>query len=640
LAGRNEAEAAPNVPERVGPYEVLLPIAAGGMATVYLARARESGDLTHQVAIKVTHSHLRTAENFATEMMEEAELAARICHPNVVAVTDVGDDPHGIYLAMEYVEGDTLSGLIRYSKRQRERVPPAVGMRILIDALMGLHAAHELTDDAGRSIGLVHRDFSPQNILVGRNGVSKLADFGVAKAATRLGNTRTGLVKGKIRYMSPEQARSMEIDRRCDIWAAGIVAWELFTGARLYDNMNDTGMLLQLVERPPPSILSIKPKTPVVIADVVTRALTMDPAGRYATAADMAAALDAAARASVGVADPATVGTFVDEAYGRTLTKRRSRATEILRLRAEMGRLAGAAQQEHPSHTGSRAVAAPSSAQKGSGIRPREELLGGEPVATPLPAPPPPIRAPMLTTPMHVFDDEATVVESSPPPATPELTPPEASPAPAEPAPSAATTTAPVPSASAAASAPTKTRPKKWPLWMSAVVAAAVGIGGAFALHSMQSESATDPSPPTVEGRPSEGQPAAGPKESVAQPVRRAVAAPANSAAPETPPPSEPEAAAEARNVSIESKVPFVRLQVDVRTVPLDQPETQIDFLLTEEERARVVRIVATALDGRRTSVKLAPGENEVHLNFPRPSRGGSPDPGDAAPLASSPYER
>lgn len=636
---RNEAKTATNVPERVGPYEVLLPIAAGGMATVYLAHARGTGDFMRQVAIKVTHAHLRTAENFAAEMIEEAKLAGRIRHPNVVGVNDAGDDPHGVYLAMEYIEGDTLSGLVRYAKRQQLLVPANVGLRILVDALMGLHAAHELKDDAGKLVGLVHRDFSPQNILVGRDGLSRLADFGVAKAAIRLGNTRTGLVKGKIRYMSPEQARSMDIDRRCDVWAAGIVAWELFTGKRLYEDMNDTGMLLQLVERPPPSVLTIKPKTPVAVADVITKALTMDPKGRYATAAEMANALRAAARESGGLAEPTEVGAYVEEAYGHVLEKRRERAQEILRLRAEMGRLAGSAPpSEQPSTSGSHAV--PSS-HKTSGIRPREELLGQEPVITPLPGSPPPIRPPMATTPM---DEPSESTPEGPPPIRP---PPkiadEESTANGPLLPGAAAPTfeltpaEPTPGVAAPPASPPPT--KRSPLLMAAVAAMALGGVAAAGLHLTQDDPAPPATAPVDTGVDTGVAETPPPPETAAPPIE--TAAPTATAEVDEADASTPEElAAEARNISIESKIPFVQLQLDARTVRLDQPETSIDVLLTEEERARTVRVIATALDGRRTAFLLKPDANEVELKFPRGGGGAKPDKGGAAPLASSPYER
>src|SRR5580704_13773364 len=189
------------------------------MATVYLARTVGPGGFTTEVALKLTHAHLRENPEFSHDLLEEAKLVARIRHHNVVPVIDVGEDPRGIYLVMEYVEGDSLAGLFKRAGSTRP-IPLAIAARFMLDALEGLHAAHELRDEAGQLLGLVHRDFTPHNILIGTDGVARLADFGIAKAATRLGNTRMGMVKGKIAYMPPEQAKGLTLDRRCDVWAA------------------------------------------------------------------------------------------------------------------------------------------------------------------------------------------------------------------------------------------------------------------------------------------------------------------------------------------------------------------------------------------------------------------------------------
>src|SRR5262249_8326034 len=156
-------------------------------------------------------------------------LAVRVRHPNVVPVLDVAEDPLGIYLVMEYIDGDSLDGLRRSGYAQNRPMPLRVAMRILVDALHGLHAAHELRDDDGKPFELVHRDFSPHNVLVGTDGIARLADFGIARPKSRQGTTQVGTVKGKIEYMAPEQARGLALDRRCDIWAAGIVAWEVLS---------------------------------------------------------------------------------------------------------------------------------------------------------------------------------------------------------------------------------------------------------------------------------------------------------------------------------------------------------------------------------------------------------------------------
>jgi serine/threonine-protein kinase len=340
LAAMAERRSAPElVPERIGRYEILLPIASGGMATVYLARARGPSGFERDVALKLTHAHLRESAEFARELVEEAKLAVRIRHANVVPVLDMGDDPFGLFLVMEYIEGDTLSGLVRRSAAAGAPLAPRVGLRILLDALAGLHFAHELKDDGGEPLGLVHRDFSPQNILVGLDGVGRLTDFGIAKAATRLGQTRTGMIKGKIAYMSPEQARGQRVDRRCDVWAGGVMAWEILAGRRLYGGAEDVGLLFRIATETPPRLRTVQPDIGPEIDEVIARALAPDPDARIGTAGELAREMARALRAShVDLAEPAEVGEQVERLVGRRLTERRARAKEVLALRAKLDR--------------------------------------------------------------------------------------------------------------------------------------------------------------------------------------------------------------------------------------------------------------------------------------------------------------
>jgi serine/threonine-protein kinase len=322
IVGDSSAPSAPSstgVPDRVGRYEILLPIASGGMATVYLARAVGSSGFVTEVALKLTHAHLRASAEFANDLVEEGKLAARIRHRNVVSVIDVGDDPHGLYLVLEYIEGDTLAGLIRGA----DAIPTPMAARLLLDALAGLHAAHELREDDGSLVGVVHRDFTPQNILVGADGVARLADFGIAKAATRIGHTRTGMIKGKIAYMAPEQAHGLPLDRRCDVWAAGVVAWELFAGRRLHGHGDDLATMLKVATLPPPLLGSVSPEVPVGIEAAVAGALEMRLDDRFPTAQAFSKALAAACRATVGVAEIDEVAAWMKQHVGPKLAARR-----------------------------------------------------------------------------------------------------------------------------------------------------------------------------------------------------------------------------------------------------------------------------------------------------------------------------
>lgn len=328
------------VPERLGRYEVLLPIASGGMATVYLARAVGAGGFERDVALKLTHFHLREDPDFVASLMDEARLAGQIRHPNVVSVLDVGDDPHGVFIVMEYVEGDSLAALQRALRKRGQLMPISVALALMADLLAGLHAAHELVDQDGAPLYVIHRDVTPHNVLLGMDGVTKLADFGIAKAASRLGNTATGLVKGKVAYMAPEQAQGHSIDRRVDVWAAGVIAWETFTGARLYDGTNDAAVLLKIVREAPLGLRAIQPEVPEAIEAVVAKALSLDVAGRYPTAEAFAEALSAAARAAgITRAERKDITEFLKPLLGERLEQRREKVREVRALRQRMGEL-------------------------------------------------------------------------------------------------------------------------------------------------------------------------------------------------------------------------------------------------------------------------------------------------------------
>jgi serine/threonine-protein kinase len=310
---------APNFPERIGRYDLLLPIASGGMATVYLACVRGPMGFEAEVALKLTHPHLRESTEFAADLLEEAKLAVRIRHRNVAAVIDAGVDPLGVYLVMEYVEGDTLSGLNKASKP----LPKKMAMRVLIDALAGLHAAHELLDEDGKLLGVVHRDFTPHNILVGTDGVARLTDFGIAKAATRLSHTRTGLVKGKIGYMSPEQAKGSLLDRRCDVWAAGVIAWEVLAGKRLHPVEDDVSVLLKVATETPPRLRTVDPSIHPEIEAAVASALDRNMETRCPSAQALSRRLGAACKEHGLLAETEEVAEWIRLVAGASLAARR-----------------------------------------------------------------------------------------------------------------------------------------------------------------------------------------------------------------------------------------------------------------------------------------------------------------------------
>jgi eukaryotic-like serine/threonine-protein kinase len=274
----------------VGRYRVYSELASGGMATVHLGCLLGSAGFSKLVAIKALHEQFALESEFVSMFLDEARLASTIHHPNVVASLDVVAEQGELLVIMEYVHGETLAGLLRLSRQERELPPVPVVVRVICDALEGLHAAHTASL-AGYGLNIVHRDVSPQNIMVGADGNARVLDFGIAQAALRSRVTAAGTVKGKVAYMSPEQVQGRPVDARTDVFAAGVVLWEALTGRRLFfapDSRDAVGLLLN-APIPPPS--SVVPTLPKALDDVVLRALARDIDARFATAHDFAEAL-------------------------------------------------------------------------------------------------------------------------------------------------------------------------------------------------------------------------------------------------------------------------------------------------------------------------------------------------------------
>lgn len=294
-------------PERIGNYPIRCRIGSGGMAVVYLAETRVAG-IPRPVALKLLHPHLQDrlwSEQFA----EEARITAAIRHPNVVQLIELGEHQGGMFLVMEYVDGANLADVMERGTATGSGLPLRIAGRVLADALAGLAAAHDVCDADGVPVNLVHRDVSLQNILVGRDGVTRITDFGIARGS-REGNTDTGTVKGKLRYMSPEQATASPIDRRSDVWSMGIVAWELLAGRRMYGAANDAEILRELMTREPPSLSQIA-AVPEPLAATIAVALSRDPAQRFSSALDFRGALLGTFKPLGGVADSEEVADYV-----------------------------------------------------------------------------------------------------------------------------------------------------------------------------------------------------------------------------------------------------------------------------------------------------------------------------------------
>ena len=294
------------------------------MATVFLARLSGVGGFQRFVAIKRLHPHLAREPEFIEMFLEEARLAARIHHPNVVPILEIGQSDQGYYIVMEYVEGDTLGRLLARSAQTGVRLPVKVGLRVMIDMLAGLDAAHELKDDDSNPFGIVHRDISPQNVLVGVDGSSRLSDFGVARATSKLSTTRTGQLKGKLAYMAPEQARGhKDVDRRADIFASGIVLWEVLACRRLFKGDGEADTLNRVMNEPIPPVRSAAPTIPAALEAVVAKALERDRNKRYNTAAEFADSLERASRVVGALGTHKDVAQHLEAVLGTEISQQR-----------------------------------------------------------------------------------------------------------------------------------------------------------------------------------------------------------------------------------------------------------------------------------------------------------------------------
>jgi len=274
---------------KLGDNELMLRIGRGGMATVWVARERAKDPKDDRlVAVKAMLIELADETEFVTMFLDEVRLVRAIKHPNVVEIYDVGDSDGIMWMSMEWVEGESLHTVIAEAGKRRA-IPAELAVKIIADAASGLHAAHELRDLDGSLRGVVHRDVSPHNILIGTNGTVKLVDFGVAKAVGRISEaTRAGQLKGKFGYMSPEQALGKAVDRRSDIFSLGIVLFELTTSRRLFRGEHDIDTLKLVIGGPIPKPTSIDPKYPAGLERIVLKALDRDVEGRYQTAHELA----------------------------------------------------------------------------------------------------------------------------------------------------------------------------------------------------------------------------------------------------------------------------------------------------------------------------------------------------------------
>jgi serine/threonine-protein kinase len=305
-------------PISVGRYILYGPIASGGMATVHFGRLRGPGGFARTVAIKRLHASLARDPEFVAMMLDEARLAARVRHPNVVPTLDVVADEHELLLVMEYVHGESLARLCRALVERKERVPLGIAVGIIVGVLHGLHAAHTATSDRGQPLYIIHRDVSPQNIMVGVDGHARVLDFGVAKASGRVQTTRRGQIKGKLAYMPPEQALGQPLDARVDTYAAAVILWEVLAGERLFARADGDSTLQAILQDAvvPPS--AIRKDVPPGLDAIILQGLMRDPEARHPTARAFAIALEQA----VSLPPPHEVGAWVEQIARGDLDRR------------------------------------------------------------------------------------------------------------------------------------------------------------------------------------------------------------------------------------------------------------------------------------------------------------------------------
>ncbi len=304
---------------RFGRYEALFKIAAGGMAEVFAARIRGEAGFEKLVAVKRMLPHLAEDAQFVDMFLDEARVAVHVSSPHVVQTLDLGRAEDGaLYIVMELVVGSALSTLVRDVRRNNGRVPIPIAVELIAQAAQGLDDAHEARTPTGVHLGIVHRDVSPHNILVGADGRARVTDFGIARAMMRRTATAVGELKGKFAYFSPEQAEGKPLDRRADIFALGIVAWEAIMGRRLFAGDDSMEILSRVKSQPIPPLHTIDEEVPHAVSAAIARALERRVDDRYATAAEMAHALREANRPAPSARD---ISRWVNDAGGETLSR-------------------------------------------------------------------------------------------------------------------------------------------------------------------------------------------------------------------------------------------------------------------------------------------------------------------------------
>jgi serine/threonine-protein kinase len=406
---------------RVGRYAMYDAIGAGGMATVHLGRLCGPAGFASIVALKTLKAPFKTEAEFVAMLKDEARVASSVRHPNVARVIDVIEEGSEFVLVMEYVHGESLRGLIR---EHGGPFPPAIAAAIICGILAGLHAAHEATGEGNEPLGIIHRDISPHNVIVGVDGFARVVDFGIAKARGRAqATTQAGQIKGKLTYMPPEQIHGEEVTRRVDLWATGVLFWELLTGVPLFGGEGESALVKAVLFDDIQAPSHVAPELPPALDAVVLRALSREPSRRFATAKEMELAIERC----ITIASPTTVGEWV---VGRAHAKLedRTRLIEALSRSASVAEAASESTEEQTLAPAPRprlrlplpALLALATSVIAIGVT-AAVMAGGHPAARSVNAPaeaPTPSAEPIAATPSAPL--RVSVAEEPSPPPTPE----------------------------------------------------------------------------------------------------------------------------------------------------------------------------------------------------------------------------
>lgn len=314
--------------ERIGPYEVTELLAAGGMAEIFVGRKTGPGGFEKPLVVKRIHKKLLGDREIEAMFVDEARVQALLDHPHIVQIYDFGEDRGSYYIAMEYIAGATVRWVIDNANAVRRPIPVQHALRIAADVLCGLHYAHERADDDGQPLRLIHRDISPVNVLVARSGQAKLCDFGVAKSELQRVMTRAGIVKGKFRYMSPEQLNAEPLDRRADVFAVGCVLWEMLVGRRLFDTPNEDDVVAAIRGGNYPDPSDLRPTVPKGIDRILRRALHPNREKRFRNARELHLALEDALRQLPAASNAVLVGEYVSAELDGTVAEYSSRTVK------------------------------------------------------------------------------------------------------------------------------------------------------------------------------------------------------------------------------------------------------------------------------------------------------------------------